>query len=71
MIKAEYQHMEKKDPVYPYLGIFENRHVVLFTGPEEGVSLTGGRNVDSGTSSTTWSECLFDQLNGSITLSNK
>jgi len=56
---------------YPYLGIFEDGEVILFTGDSVGVSLGGGFAQRLGKLMTIWDERRAKRFNGSITLTQE
>jgi hypothetical protein len=53
-----------KSITYPYLGVTDNGKVVLFTGPNTGTQLVGGKENrwDTGYASESWAEENFNIL---------
>lgn len=62
---------ENHVPAYPYFGIYEGRHVVLFVKPSCGYSVTGSQNFNRWEYSETWVEKVFKKFNGKIILRNE
>lgn len=73
MIKSEVKNDKKVSREYPYLGVFPDGEIVLFTSPCTGTLIYTIMTpaIRFGHYSSDWDENKFTRFTGEITLSNE
>jgi hypothetical protein len=71
IVNKKSEKKEKKEKKYPYLGISNNKRIILFTGHNVGITLDQGESSHTvGIYFDIWEENRFIPFTGEIVLSN-